>query len=1828
MNLLNIVKPTDMLTAADWQITPDGNDVFVLSRPGISYKINYITLINDVIGKIDPSSVGLTNVDNTADLDKPISDAVRDALLYKADLVAGKIPVTQLPMMLDDVVEYDNLVVFPRPGEAGKIYVAKDTELVYRWAATVYVELSSRLAVGELAGQAFDGASGRAVRLHSEDVTTNPHGVTQAQVGLSDVDNTADLDKPVSDDTQTALDLKVDIIENNIFRARTDNPHQVDKGQVGLSDVDNTTDLAKPISTATQTALDSKTPLATTSAHIAKTDNPHSVTATQVGLGNVDDTSDMDKPVSTATANAISASTGGASTHQLDMDNPHGVDKVDIGLGDVDNTTDLAKPISTLTQAALDDDAQDLTDHENDTANPHGVTQAQVGLANVDNTADLDKPISTLTQTKFTSVDAATQAHLDDVSNPHEVTKAQVGLGDVDNTSDADKPVSDATQAKFDAAALAGSTHLADLNNPHQVTKAQVGLTDVDDTSDMAKPVSTAQQSALDTKQSKSDLTTSIRDSGLAEDSKYPSEKAVALALDEIIPMITVANVNALPLIGEEGVIYVADDTGDMYRWTGSAYGEMSGGGLKVRGASVNVGEGLYTIDASGGATFVLPEATGSLERRLLAIHSHDGTDVIVISGTGATSKVNGENSILVSEDCVIELVDASMGKWVVDAPTGTEVDDFMARTDNPHGVDAGQVGLGNVDNTSDLDKPISTLTQDELDDLESTANTHIGRSDNPHSVTASQLGLGSVDDTTDANKPLSTAAINANDDLQDDIDNHISNTNNPHEMTKAQLGLGSVDNVSDANKPVSTATQNAINAKQDTNDLVTTLRASVAAEDTKYVTEKAIATAIESHTDDTNNPHGVTKAQVGLGDANNTSDADKPVSDLTATAIGNVSIALTNHGNDTNNPHQVTKSQVGLGNCDNTADMDKPISIAAQLKFTEGATAGITHVSDMNNPHQVTAAQVGLGDADDTSDADKPISTAVASALLLRDTATNNHLADQANPHNVDASDVGLGNCDNTTDADKPVSTAQLAALNLKQSLSDRTSSIDMGGTASNTKYPTERAVYLAIDGQPDMIFVGTYLNFPTIGLVGSIYIAEDTNYAFRWDASISEYVELSDGGTRYRGALNLASADDEDGLYRASGVSSSTFSLPTATGNGRLVKIAMFEFNGGTTLTIDPTNSDTINASADSVVLDTNGVVEFIDILAGKWVTGNNIGSTISEHHLDTTNPHEVDKQDVGLGLVDNTADVNKPVSGPQITALNAKQSKSDLTLNVPSVASSSDNAYPSQKAVASALDLRQSLSERTSMIRTPATADNNHYPTEKAVSTALDAKLDASSMSTHTGDYTNPHSVSKAQVGLANVDNTADSQKPISIAVGLALDVKADLVGGKVPANQLPAYVDDVFEYANYAAMQLDAGETGKLYVTLDDNKTYRWGGSTYVEISSSLAIGNVAGTAFDAALGHANTVALTNRELLSNKTTFVRDRANATHVKYPTEKAVADLLAESWHVNPFGDFTDFPVVGNEGEIYLDKSTNLLWSWNDLAQLYKEASYNGLKYKGEITADGAGSYSFDCLSVNSFVMPEATGSGDRYQLNVYNYSGAGLTVSTTPMAAKINGDATDLIVNEDMVITLVDVGVENWVTRLPSVVSTHETTTGNPHSVTKAQVGLSDVNNTSDLAKPVSTATQNALDLKVSQSVYDTFIARTDNPHSVTASQLSLGNVDNTTDLLKPISNATQNALDDKQNSSALVTTVRPSASAEDTKYPSEKAVANAMATAGSSVTFVQSSASTVWVITHNLGYFPCITVTDSSGQEIGGVRVHTDNELTITFSSALTGKVTYR
>lgn len=95
----------------------------------------------------------------------------------------GKIPSSQLPSYVDDVIEYSAKASFPYTGETGKIYVDTSTNKTYRWSGTAYVEISESLALGETSATAYRGDRGKTAYDHSQKVSGNPHKVTAADIG-------------------------------------------------------------------------------------------------------------------------------------------------------------------------------------------------------------------------------------------------------------------------------------------------------------------------------------------------------------------------------------------------------------------------------------------------------------------------------------------------------------------------------------------------------------------------------------------------------------------------------------------------------------------------------------------------------------------------------------------------------------------------------------------------------------------------------------------------------------------------------------------------------------------------------------------------------------------------------------------------------------------------------------------------------------------------------------------------------------------------------------------------------------------------------------------------------------------------------------------------------------------------------------------------------------------------------------------------------------------------------------------------------------------------------------------------------------------------------------------------------------------------------------------------------------------------------------------------------------------------------------------------------------------------------------------------------------
>ena len=196
-------------------------------------------------------------------------------------------------------------------------------------------------------------------------------------------------------------------------------------------------------------------------------------------------------------------------------------------------------------------------------------------------------------------------------------------------------------------------------------------------------------------------------------------------------------------------------------------------------------------------------------------------------------------------------------------------------------------------------------------------------------------------------------------------------------------------------------------------------------------------------------------------------------------------------------------------------------------------------------------------------------------------------------------------------------------------------------------------------------------------------------------------------------------------------------------------------------------------------------------------------------------------------------------------------------------------------------------------------------------------------------HIADISNPHNVTKAQVGLGNVDNTEDSVKNVLSATklktarainGVSFDGTSNIVisddtkiaisekgavngvatlgaDGKIAASQLPSYVDDVLEYDTLTEFPVE-GEKGKIYVALDTNKVYRWSGSAYVYITSG---------AVDSVNGRVGLV-----EIVNNDITLAVGKDLTDAIKYSeADKVLTD-------VNKLSLSTDTSLVASAGQI----------------------------------------------------------------------------------------------------------------------------------------------------------------------------------------------------------------------------------------------------------------------------------------------------------------------
>ena len=152
------------------------------------------------VGQAESDIGGLSGRLDTAESDIGTLDsavyAIQQTLPLKADLVDGLVPASQLPAYVDDVYTYPTRTDFPLEGEDGKIYIAKDTNLQYRWdGIDDYAVISPSLALGETSSTAFRGDYGKTAYDHAL-TSGNPHGLTLSDINaMSTTGSNSNIDK-------------------------------------------------------------------------------------------------------------------------------------------------------------------------------------------------------------------------------------------------------------------------------------------------------------------------------------------------------------------------------------------------------------------------------------------------------------------------------------------------------------------------------------------------------------------------------------------------------------------------------------------------------------------------------------------------------------------------------------------------------------------------------------------------------------------------------------------------------------------------------------------------------------------------------------------------------------------------------------------------------------------------------------------------------------------------------------------------------------------------------------------------------------------------------------------------------------------------------------------------------------------------------------------------------------------------------------------------------------------------------------------------------------------------------------------------------------------------------------------------------------------------------------------------------------------------------------------------------------------------------------------------------------------------------------------------
>ena len=371
------------------------------------------------------------------------------------------------------------------------------------------------------------------------------------------------------------------------------------------------------------------------------------------------------------------------------------------------------------------------------------------------------------------------------------------------------------------------------------------------------------------------------------------------------------------------------------------------------------------------------------------------------------------------------------------------------------------------------------------------------------------------------------------------------------------------------------------------------------------------------------------------------------------------------------------------------------------------------------------------------------------------------------------------------------------------------------------------------------------------------------------------------------------------------------------------------------------------------------------------------------------------------------------------------------------------------------------------------------------------------------------------------------------------------------GKVPAGQLPSYVDDVIDvYATYDVSATNevtniklytdedhttavVGEAGKSYndITPDHpGYQFRWSGTTWVQIvSGGLIIGEITGTAFDGAKGKA-LEAVANGLPINSVSALVRFEANGNNVNLLYDSA-SKGNGNIYKANP-SSFISIPAVTTTKAGVMTAADKIKLDTTLPKQISDEVAARTAAdeaIRGELADDIAQ----EVLDRNAAIKVAQDALQANITKEVTDRKNADDTLKTTlekaiadakteleTADATLQGNITKEVNDRKGEITRIEKLItDEAATRAQADIDVNEkvdlhiANKSNPHGVTKAQVGLANVNNTSDADKPVSTAQATAIaDAKAAgtnaQTNLTTHMQNMSNPHGVTRDQLGLG------------------------------------------------------------------------------------------------------------------------